>query len=91
MIIELEEYKYKLIGMRKDIAELHDALRIDELTKQVNEMEEKTLDPDFWGDQTNSSKILQSIKMAQFTLTLPLEKTVCTYMVFLLLKKRVCF
>ena len=65
MIIELEEYKYKLIGMRKDIAELHDALRISELTKQVNEMEEKTLDPDFWSDQTNSSKILQSIKQGK--------------------------
>ena len=65
MIIELEEYKYKLIGMRKDIAELHDALRIAELTKQVNEMEEKTLDPDFWSDQTNSSKILQSIKQGK--------------------------
>ncbi|MBO5715799.1 MAG: PCRF domain-containing protein, partial [Clostridia bacterium] len=65
MIIELEEYKYKLIGMRKDIAELRDSLRIDELTKQVNEMEEKTLDPDFWSDQTNSSKILQSIKQGK--------------------------
>ena len=65
MIIELEEYKYKLIGMRKDIEELHDALRIAELTKQVNEMEEKTLDPDFWSDQTNSSKILQSIKQGK--------------------------
>ena len=48
--------------MRKDIAELYDALRIAELTKQVNEMEEKTLDPDFWSDQDNSSKVLQSIK-----------------------------
>ena len=65
MIIELEEYKYKLIGMRKDIAELRDSLRIDELTKQVGEMEEKTLDPDFWGDQINSSKILQSIKQGK--------------------------
>ena len=35
MIIELEEYKYKLIGMRKEIAELHDSLRIDELPKTV--------------------------------------------------------
>ena len=65
MIIELEEYKYKLIGMRKDIEELYDSLRIAELTKQVNEMEEKTLDPDFWSDQTNSSKILQSIKQGK--------------------------
>ena len=65
MIIELEEYKYKLIGMRKEIAELRDSLRIDELTKQVNEMEEKTLDPDFWTNQDNSSKILQSIKQGK--------------------------
>lgn len=65
MIIELEEYKYKLIGMRKDIAELRASLRIDELTKSVNEMEEKTLDPDFWSNQDNSSKILQAIKQGK--------------------------
>ena len=65
MIIELEEYKYKLIGMRKDIAELRDSLRIDELTKQVGEMEEKTLDPEFWSNQDNSSKILQAIKQGK--------------------------
>lgn len=65
MIIELEEYKYKLIGMRRDIAELRNSLRIDELTKSVGEMEEKTLDPDFWSNQDNSSKILQQIKQGK--------------------------
>ena len=62
MIIALEEAKYKLIGMRSEIEELGDSLRIKELAKTVAEMEEKTLDPDFWADQDNSSKILQSIK-----------------------------
>ena len=62
LIIELEEAKYKLIGMRSEIEELGEALRIKELTKTVAEMEEKTLDPDFWSNQDNSSKVLQSIK-----------------------------
>lgn len=65
MIIELEEAKYKLIGMRKDIEELGSALRIDELRKSVAEMEEKTLDPDFWSDQGSSSKVLQQIKQGK--------------------------
>ena len=62
MIIELEEAKYKLISMREDLGELGSALRIKELTKTVAEMEEKTLDPDFWSNQDNSSKVLQAIK-----------------------------
>ena len=62
MIIQLEEAKYKLIGMRREIEELGEALRIKELTKTVAEMEEKTLDPDFWSNQDNSSKVLQAIK-----------------------------
>ncbi len=62
MIIALEEAKYKLLALREDIEELGSALRIDELKSSVAELEALTLEQDFWSNQENSSKILQSIK-----------------------------
>ncbi len=65
MIIALEEAKYKLQNMRGDIAELGSALRIDELRATAAELEEKTLAENFWSNQENSSKILQTIKQTK--------------------------
>ena len=64
MIIALEEAKYKLVGMRADIEELGSALKIDELRKTAEELDAKTLDPDFWTLE-DSSKILQKIKQTK--------------------------
>ena len=69
MIIALEEAKYKLLKMRDELKELASALRIEEKRVTVAELEEKTLDPNFWGDQENSSKILQTIKQTKDTIT----------------------
>ncbi len=68
MIIALEEAKYKLIGMRKDIEELGSALRIDELRTLAEELDKQTLEPDFWGNQENSSKVLQKLKQTKDTI-----------------------
>ena len=65
MIIALEDAKYKLIGLREDLTELGSALRIDELREKVVELEKQTLDADFWSNQENSSKVLQTIKQAK--------------------------
>ena len=62
VIIALEEAKYALVGLRENIAELGSALRIDELKTKAAELDEKTLDPNFWNDAENSSKILQTVK-----------------------------
>ena len=62
MIIQLEDAKYKLQNMRADIDELASALRIDELKAEVEADEAKTMEPDFWNDAENSSKVLQKIK-----------------------------
>ena len=67
MIVALEEAKYKLTGMRPVVAELGNALRIEELKVKVEELEAQTLDPDFWSNQENSSKVLQAIKQAKDT------------------------
>ena len=62
MIIALEEAKYKLISYREAVAELGCAMKIEEMEKEIAELEQKTFAEDFWSDQENSSKILQKVK-----------------------------
>ena len=62
MIIEIEEAKLKLTYFRNDIEELGNALRVDDLRAQAEELEKKALEPDFWNDQENSGKILRQTK-----------------------------
>ena len=62
MIIALEDAKYQLGNFRDNLKELGSALRIDTLREQVEELEKKTSDPDFWNDQANSGKVLQQVK-----------------------------
>ncbi len=54
--------------MEDDLKELGSALRIEEKRASVEELEKKTLEPDFWGDQENSSKVLQTIKQTKDTI-----------------------
>ena len=68
MIIALEEAKYNLIKLRDDIKELGSALRIEEKRETVVTLEEQTLAPDFWNNQENSSKVLQTIKQTKDTI-----------------------
>ena len=68
MIVELENAKMALKALRPDVDELKQALRIDALTAKVEELEQTTLAPDFWGDQANSTKVLQTIKQSKDTI-----------------------
>ena len=61
MIIQLDEAKRTLNSVKEPISELKNALRIDDLEIQIQELESKTLVPDFWSRE-DSGKILQSIK-----------------------------
>ncbi len=69
MIIALEDAKYKLIGMRERIADLGSALRINELRQTAEELDKQTLDPNFWSNQENSSKVLQKVKQTKDTIS----------------------
>ncbi len=68
MIIALEDAKYKLIGMRESVSDLGSALRINELKELAEELDKQTLDPDFWSNQENSSKVLQKVKQTKDTI-----------------------
>ena len=67
MLIQLDEAKRTLIGKRSAIGDLKQALRIDDLQRQIEELEAKTLVPDFWS-RPDSGKILQSIKDKKSTI-----------------------
>ena len=68
MIIQLEEAKRTLQGMRGDIAELGNALKIDKIAEEAEELEQKTMVPNFWDDAENSSKILRELKQIKDTI-----------------------
>ena len=68
LIIQLEEAKRTLQGMRGDIAELGNALKIEKITEEAEELEQKTLVPNFWDDAENSSKILRELKQIKDTI-----------------------
>ena len=63
MIIQLEEAKNSLGELGEAIKELGNSLKVDELKKQVAELESQTEAADFWNNQAESGKILQNIKL----------------------------
>jgi peptide chain release factor 2 len=68
LIIQLEEAKRTLQGMKGDIAELGNALKIEKISEEAEELEQKTLVPNFWDDAANSSKILRELKQIKDTI-----------------------
>lgn len=58
-MLELEELRLFLLGLEEEIANLADALGIERLKRQLEELEARASAPDFWNDPDNSQKILQ--------------------------------
>ncbi len=67
LIIALENARRELVGMREKLEDLGSALHIEDLKGRIAELEQKTADPSFWGDQENSSKVLQELKQSKDT------------------------
>jgi peptide chain release factor 2 len=68
LIIQLEEAKRTLQGMRGDIVELGNALKIERIREQAEELEQKTMMPNFWDDAANASKVQRELKQIQDTI-----------------------
>jgi len=68
LIIQLEEAKRTLQGMKGDLEDLGSALKIDRLRDEAEELEQKTLVPNFWDDTENSGKILRELKRIKSTI-----------------------
>ncbi len=61
MIIQLDEAKRRLEGLEELVKDLGHALRIEDLTAQIEELEVKVSQPDFW-TLPDSAAILQNVK-----------------------------
>ena len=64
MIVQLEEAKYKLLGLEEAVKELASAIKIDKLNAKIAELEEQTAAAGFW-EMEGSGKILQELKRAK--------------------------
>ncbi|MGN0468125.1 MAG: peptide chain release factor 2 [Acutalibacteraceae bacterium] len=62
-MLQFEELKLRLAESEKPLEELAAALGLEEMSKEVAALEEKTAAEDFWGDLANSQKVLQRISM----------------------------
>lgn len=54
--------------MRGDIVELGNALKIERIREQAEELEQKTMMPNFWDDAANASKVQRELKQIQDTI-----------------------
>jgi len=64
-MLELEENKHKLIGLKEKIKSIEEALNIAELEKEIKELESKTSQANFWDDQQASGLVLTKMKRLQ--------------------------
>lgn len=62
LIVALEEAKRRLIEIEDTVHDLRHAIRYDDLTERIAELEARTMADNFWNNADESSKILQSIK-----------------------------
>ena len=62
MIVALEEAKRRLLEIEDTVHDLKHAIRYDDLTEKIAELEARTMADNFWNNADESSKILQSIK-----------------------------
>ena len=61
-IIEYDSYKQKLGALEPELQKLASALDLDSVRREINELEAKTADPNFWNDIAGSQKVLQRSK-----------------------------
>ena len=62
-MLELEELRLRLLGMKPQIDDLADALGLEQCRAEVRRLEAQQADPDFWNDVETSSKVQK--KMSQ--------------------------
>ena len=58
-MLQFEELKLSLQGMEPELRDLADALNLEAMKKEIQELDQKATAPDFWNDMERSQKILQ--------------------------------
>ena len=60
-MIELEQYTQDLAGIRKSILAAGEALHIDHMKEQIDELTEEMNQPEFWNDTARSTSVNQKL------------------------------
>ncbi len=68
-MLELEELRLLLLGLEEELTNLAEALGIEGLKRQLEELETRVSDPNFWNDTENSQKVLQQTGQVKGKLT----------------------
>lgn len=58
-MLQFEELKLQLEAMEPDIKELSNALGLDKMKMEIEQLEQRAAQPGFWDDVENSQKVLQ--------------------------------
>ena len=58
-MLQFEELKLKLDGMKPEIDDLASALGLSQMKSEIQQLENRAAEPGFWDDMENSQKILQ--------------------------------
>ncbi|MBQ5798534.1 MAG: peptide chain release factor 2 [Clostridia bacterium] len=58
-MLEFEEQRLKLEGLKPELADLKEALALDKLKKEIEELENAAAQDGFWDNVENSQKVLQ--------------------------------
>lgn len=60
-MIDFSEYNSRLEGIRKALSEAGEALHIDHLREQIDELSEEMNQPEFWNDLERSTRVNQKL------------------------------
>ena len=60
-MIELEQYAQEITGIRKSILAAGEALHIDQMQEQIDELTEEMNQPEFWNDTERSTRVNQKL------------------------------
>jgi len=61
-MIEYDEYKVKILGLKPTLDNLGTALKLDEARADIEKLEAESAKDGFWNDLENSQKVLQRVK-----------------------------
>jgi peptide chain release factor 2 len=61
-MIQFDDYKQKINTLRPTLDSLKQALKLNEATQELELLEKESMRDDFWANQENSQKVLQTIK-----------------------------
>jgi peptide chain release factor 2 len=61
-MIEYDEYKVKILGLKPTLDTLGAALKLDEARADIEKLEAESAKDGFWNDLENSQKVLQKVK-----------------------------